>query len=472
MLRQFAIYLDADLTENFGAAQLVLDNEKGAGTIKLYDVFPGLTAWVYNVSFNSEVSIDMTFGGNRPFYFGYHVSGHQFQKFDGEKDYETIKQGQNFILASEPGSSTMFIIPSQVKYECCYLIINPTFIKDSEIRVRQQLSDNLSELMSPINAITPYRYFGNIDLRIGRYAEIIIKNERTDLVGRLLTEGAIANMLAAQIEVHDLDKETVNFEPVLSTSELTKILNLGDYIRDHISGDLSMNALSYHFGISQKKLQTGARFLYDSSVGEYITSIRLEVAKELIHDSELSISEICFLIGLSSRSYFSKIFKNRFGIGPNDYKKSFYRDGLFYEVSYRSIAMENINEEDIATIISKARILNKKNGVTGSLIFHNNFFFQLIEGPKKNILRLYENIKRDTRHSDVKTIWNGPKPKRDFDHWSLAFLSDDGLLNIEKQGDIKSLNLDDLLDDDSNKIMLNSQAIWRKVRLKINAANG
>ena len=41
-----------------------------------------------------------------------------------------------------------------------------------------------------------------------------------------------------------------------------------------------------------------------------------------IHDNyTLNITEITYELGLNSKSYFSKIFKEKFGIGPNEYKK-------------------------------------------------------------------------------------------------------------------------------------------------------
>ena len=56
MLRQFVVNFDTDLIENFGAAKMLLDNDKGKGSISLYEVFSGLTAWVYNINFTEDVT--------------------------------------------------------------------------------------------------------------------------------------------------------------------------------------------------------------------------------------------------------------------------------------------------------------------------------------------------------------------------------------------------------------------------------
>ena len=44
-----------------------------------------------------------------------------------------------------------------------------------------------------------------------------------------------------------------------------------------------------------------------------------------MNDSDLNISEIVYTIGFSSRSYFSKIFKEKYNISPNEYKSKVFQ---------------------------------------------------------------------------------------------------------------------------------------------------
>ena len=189
----------------------------------------------------------------------------------------------------------------------------------------------------------------------------------------------------------------------------------------------------------------------------------MELAKEFINTTDMSISEICFGVGYTSRSYFSKLFFNRFGILPKDYKNSFVKNNLLFEVSYRSMAKIDLQESDIENILTKAKSYNQEHGITGCLLYHRNVFFQLIEGPKKEVLKLYDFIKNDNRHFDVETMWRGSKPSRDFGDWEMSMLSDDANFNISNLGDTKELNLEHLMGEiDSQSIV--SQNLWRKVR--------
>ena len=68
-------------------------------------------------------------------------------------------------------------------------------------------------------------------------------------------------------------------------------------------------------------MQDGFKFLYNRTVTEYIRHIRLESARDLLKTTDLNISQIVYTIGFSSRSYFSKIFREKYGITPNEFKK-------------------------------------------------------------------------------------------------------------------------------------------------------
>lgn len=470
MLRQFAVSLKAELREDFGASRLFLDNENGKGSITLYQVFPGLTAWIYNITFEKEYNFVHQFSDQGILYFGYNVLGHQFTKYLGEKDYKKISKKQNFILSGDKNTSAEFKIPKYNKYQSCYLIIEPNLLEESKTYTKAQLKHHLSEIFSNLGTPKPYRYFGDIDFRTGLYADVIVKNERTDLVGRLLTEGAILNMLASQIEAHDNDIKTENLQPNVSKEELLKISELGDFIQSNLSGKISVENLSNEVGISSKKLQAGVRFLFGHSVNEFITNIRLERSRELFNTSSLNVSEICYKIGYNSRSYFSKQFQDRYGILPKDYRDSLFEDDLLFEISYRSMAKENITNKEVEEIVKISKNENKKYNITGSLIYHRNVFFQLIEGSKKEVLELYTNIKNDNRHFDVQTIWQGSKPNRDFKDWSMAVFSDDGVLKIPYDGDTEQLSLGRFMGQ-LDKQSLESKNLWRNVRNVLKISN-
>ena len=62
--------------------------------------------------------------------------------------------------------------------------------------------------------------------------------------------------------------------------------------------------------------------MFGRSVINYIRDIRLEKSVELLRNSNFTISEIVYDIGLKNRSYFSKIFKQKYRLSPKDFQKT------------------------------------------------------------------------------------------------------------------------------------------------------
>ena len=62
------------------------------------------------------------------------------------------------------------------------------------------------------------------------------------------------------------------------------------------------------------------------STSIYIRHFRLLKAKELIHTTNLTISEIGYQVGFKSPAYFSKVYKATFGVSPSSEKKEEWDD--------------------------------------------------------------------------------------------------------------------------------------------------
>jgi AraC-like DNA-binding protein len=58
-----------------------------------------------------------------------------------------------------------------------------------------------------------------------------------------------------------------------------------------------------------------------TSCMKYLTNVRIEKAKQLLQDSSLSITQICFDIGFNDLTHFERVFKSQTGMTPSAYRK-------------------------------------------------------------------------------------------------------------------------------------------------------
>lgn len=106
-----------------------------------------------------------------------------------------------------------------------------------------------------------------------------------------------------------------------------------------------------------------------------------------------------------------------------------------YEVLYVSVLAPDQPLSVVAEIAGRARAANAQGDITGLLIFDGQRFCQQLEGPRKAVLKLIEQIRNDTRHIDVEVLHHGPLAGRRFQTFSLAFTSVedvDALARMEK----------------------------------------
>ena len=100
------------------------------------------------------------------------------------------------------------------------------------------------------------------------------------------------------------------------------LARLNKIITDNISNpDLSVAFLAKEMAISRSSLFTKVNELSGETPNRLINLTRLNMAANLLSEGRHSVSEICYMVGFSSPSYFSKIFVNQFGMTPNEWAK-------------------------------------------------------------------------------------------------------------------------------------------------------
>lgn len=95
-----------------------------------------------------------------------------------------------------------------------------------------------------------------------------------------------------------------------------------EYIdRNFADASISISLLAERVGISEVYYRRIFKSMYGVTPIEYIVSVRLKRAKELMEYSFLSIEECALQSGFSSPQYFSRVFKCHEGVTPGQYRK-------------------------------------------------------------------------------------------------------------------------------------------------------
>jgi len=127
-------------------------------------------------------------------------------------------------------------------------------------------------------------------------------------------------------------QEQINIDKKFTTLRIVKydtkkelfklITEAKEYINDNISGDISLITISREIGISKYYLHRLFSEINGYTPLGYLTTVRLEKAKNKLQYSKDSIFEIAISCGFDNTSYFSNVFKKHIGFSPTQFRKN------------------------------------------------------------------------------------------------------------------------------------------------------
>ncbi|MGP3984624.1 helix-turn-helix transcriptional regulator [Streptomyces sp. KR80] len=83
---------------------------------------------------------------------------------------------------------------------------------------------------------------------------------------------------------------------------------------------LDLDAVAAHAGYSRYHFVRAFKAVYGQTPGQYLSRRRIERAEELLRTADLTVTEICTLVGFTSLGTFSTSFKKQTGMPPSDYR--------------------------------------------------------------------------------------------------------------------------------------------------------
>ena len=100
-----------------------------------------------------------------------------------------------------------------------------------------------------------------------------------------------------------------------------KVQNVRRLINMNLEKEISIEELAQKVNLNRTTLQKVFKEMYGITINEYRTKARIQLAKNLLVSTELSITEIAGRCGYTNASKFSEVFKRNEGLLPKDWRK-------------------------------------------------------------------------------------------------------------------------------------------------------
>lgn len=298
---------------------LTLNNNFGTGTIKGIFLSDGMSYIEFDVVFHQDITFSINTPNKNPMYFAYCSQGKLIHNFGVGKKIRVLDNFQTGIITSQLGDENRLYFRKKEHTKFTLISVDISE-KHSKNKV---LQNELYATFVKDYSLDNFVYIGSQNLKIAEKIQQIKNFGHKGLVRTLFVQGMVHVILSLEIQQHKEDKKnSENQTSTLTTREMKIIEQASVYIEHNFDQQISISLLCSEFGISPAKLQMGFKSMHGRTVVDYIRTFRIKKAEEFIKNTDMNISEVVYNIGFSSRSYFSKIFKETYNCCPSAYKSA------------------------------------------------------------------------------------------------------------------------------------------------------
>ena len=219
---------------------------------------------------------------------------------DGEADYtvnsEQIKVSKNDVFLFSPRVLRSAIANKDNPWKFICIVF------------KMQLSEDAAELLD--KAFICFKGVGEGVQSAFLSAESAWRKKQS--LYHVRAKNAVSEILCSLIEF---------LTAVSTVPHIKKLESAREYIQSHYKERISISDLATRLDFSVSYFRKLYKEAFGSSPMQYVTELRLAMAKDMLLSGELSVGEIAYFCGFDDIYYFSTIFKKHFGFSPSRLSK-------------------------------------------------------------------------------------------------------------------------------------------------------
>jgi len=322
IIRDLSKQLNLPIKEDSGEQIIELTPDLGEGFIRGTSYDSGIGIIEYNFSFFTDFELLFSVNKTHPLKFIFCSEGQVDHTFEEDREIHTINTYQNIIVSSTGNNGHILNFKANEKVHVSSIeIIREKFNQRNNYNF-EGLDPVLKVIFRDAQAEKKFFYQGNYSIKAADIVEEINQKKFDGFLRSVFVEGKLYEMLVIQIAQYMDDQGEDNRPKILRQRDIENVKKAIEIVKAHLDTNLSIDYLANEVGTNVNKLQEGFKYMYDLTVNKYMQNLKLEVAKEMLESTDNNISQIVNLIGLNNRSYFSKIFKEKYNVSPKYFLRS------------------------------------------------------------------------------------------------------------------------------------------------------
>lgn len=303
-----------------------LNIDHGKGIVRFLKLDLGFRVVVIDCVPTNNLKLNLYNTNKKFIYFLYCTEGLVYHKFANDVKLSRVDELSLSIVGSNKNHDAFLMLKPGRDIKLHLLCMDRSvFFKEyiSKLNIENREVSKTGELFKALDNLNDYVYNCAKNLKFAEALRSILPLEASDNFLELLDlKSSYLHILS--LYLNEFYRELYVERPLsdLSTYELQQIRKCSEFIIDHLDNQHSIKLLCQYSGLSPAKLQEGFKSMHGTTVSDFIRNLRLDKAESLFLNTDYNVSEVVYMVGIVSRSYFCKIFKQKFGVTPNQFRKN------------------------------------------------------------------------------------------------------------------------------------------------------
>jgi AraC-like DNA-binding protein len=297
-----------------------LPEEFGVGIVKAHTFDDGFGVVETDYVLKKDFHFELEKGQVHPLKIIFNMGDTFYHKLESDGEFMPVNFSETVVVASTPKNNHRFLIPKATDSRIFTLEVNRKLFERKVGNYSSDMESDIEDLFRDVNGVLPFSYKAIYSYDIATLIRDFKSIKLTGLKKNLYLESKAYEILVNFLEQHNEDKGHPDKRNIFRQNHIKLIQNAANDLRAHLDNPIKVADLAKKHGLNTTIIQNGFRTIYGMSVNEFLQNERLNEIKRLLEETNLSISQIVYEVGLNSKSYLSKIFLERFGITPTQYR--------------------------------------------------------------------------------------------------------------------------------------------------------
>ncbi len=305
-----------------GIHQYNLSTNEGSGYVRFIDFGRGFTSIDLNFRLKDHLTLVLGNEMKDILYFMYVTQGICFYEFKNHHKSKRIEEYKSSSTRCEVGNEGEISISKDMHFIMNIISLDKELYFKRFIARNNESTNKYDKLFDSFKLLKNHIHVSSYSLKIAEQLRVIHnKTETFEIVDSIRLESRYYFIVALHLDQLFGEIYGSKQDNKLNKTQLNKICKVTEFIVDNPDHDHSIKKLCDHTGLSPAKLQEGFKCMHATTVADFVRNARIEKAEILLANTDLNISEVVYSIGFTSRSYFCKIFRQKYGCSPREYKK-------------------------------------------------------------------------------------------------------------------------------------------------------